>query len=190
MELWRKDMLKNTKPDFRAFENNIIDVIQEEQIKLGYQSETIRFYYPIESINSLLNTDFNIDELKVVLDQFCDYVQERLGKVSHSNKETRFCILIPPEGVTYVHTQIEDNHFLRDLISVISKHNCTIDELVHVFKKYSDKVVEKDIQNGEFDYLIYFEDEKLEAYRYCFKFVMGHAIYHRFSKQDYINNGF
>lgn len=190
MNLWRKDMLKNIEPDFTAFENNIIDLIQEEQIKLGYQSETIRFYYPMESINSLLKTELNIDELKLVLDQFCIYVRDRLGKVTHSNKDNRFCMIIPPQGVTYVHSQIEDNHFLRELIMVISKHNCTMEDLVHVFKKYSDHVVVKEIQNGEFDYLLYFEEEQADAYRYCFKFDMGHAIYHRFTKQDYINNGF
>lgn len=183
-------MLRKTEPDFRALENNLIDVIQEEQIKLGYQSETIRFYYPMESINSLLNAELDIEELKAVLNQFCVCVRERLGEVTHTNKDTRFCIIIPPQGVTYVHTQIEDNHFLKDLITVISKHHCTIDELVHVFKKYSDNVIEREIQNGEFDYLLYFEDEQPDAYRYCFKFDMGHVIYHRFSKQDYVNNGF
>lgn len=183
-------MMKNTEANFRAFENNIIDLIQEEQIKLGYQSETIRFYYPIESINSILKTDLNIDELKQVLDQFCDYVKERLGEVTHSNKETRFCMVIPPEGVTYVYSKIEDNHFLRELIGVISKHSCSIQEITSVFNKYSDKVIQIKMDNGEFDYLLYFADEQADAYRYCFKFDMGHAIYHRFSKEDYINNGF
>ena len=35
---------------------NIMDVIAEEQIKLGYRSEVIYLYYPLKSLNSLLGT--------------------------------------------------------------------------------------------------------------------------------------
>ena len=40
--------------DFTRLEKNIIEVIQEEQIKLGYRSELIRLYYPIKvSVSAL-----------------------------------------------------------------------------------------------------------------------------------------
>lgn len=180
----------NIEPDFRAFENNIIDVIKEEQIKLGYQRETIRFYYPMDSINSILGVKLTMDELKVVLNQFCSYVKPRLGEVKHSNKEARFCILIPPEGVTYVHEEIEDNLFLIEFIDVIRKHNSTIEEIKKIFEKYSNKVRFQAISSGEFDYLLYFEDGIPDAYRYCIKFDGSHASYHRFTKEDYDSNGF
>ena len=32
--------------DFARLEKNIIDVIKEEQAKLGYRKEKIRLYYP------------------------------------------------------------------------------------------------------------------------------------------------
>ena len=32
---------------------NIMDVIAEEQIKLGFRSEVIYLYYPLKSLNSL-----------------------------------------------------------------------------------------------------------------------------------------
>ncbi len=177
-------------PNFKALENNIIDVIKEEQIKLGYKSETIRLYYPMESVNHLLATEFTLEELPAVLDQFCTYVSMRLGKVEQSNKDTRFCFLIPPSGVTYVHKEVEDRHFLREFIETIREHNCTLEKLLDVFRRYSDKVVCEETKHGEFDYLVYFEQEQPDAFLYCIKFEGSHAIYHRFTKADYDSFGF
>ena len=36
--------------DFARLEKNIIDVIKEEQAKLGYRKEKIRLYYPLSSV--------------------------------------------------------------------------------------------------------------------------------------------
>ncbi len=80
---------------FKALEKNIIEVIKEEQLKIGYRSEIIRLYYPIESICNLLGTSYTVTELVEVLNQFCEFVKGRLGNVEHSNEETRFCFIIP-----------------------------------------------------------------------------------------------
>lgn len=178
-------MTKYKEPDFVAMENNIIDLIKEEQIKLGYNSETIRLYYPIESINNLLGTDYSAKELTSVLDMFCDYVKARLGKMQHSNKDTRFCLIIPPVGVTYVHEKVEDNLFLRDFIKKISEHDCTLDEILSVFQHYSNNVICNKINNKEFDYVIYFKDGQPDSNIYCLNFEDLHVIYHRFTKADY-----
>jgi hypothetical protein len=74
-------MQLSNKPDFKELENNIIEVIKEEQIKLGYASETIRLYYPLESICNLLGSDYTITELYDTLNQFCEFVRSRLGDV-------------------------------------------------------------------------------------------------------------
>ena len=34
---------------FEKLEQNIIDMIKEEQAKLGYRKESIRLYYPLSS---------------------------------------------------------------------------------------------------------------------------------------------
>ena len=39
---------------YSKLENNIIDVLTEEQIKLGYRSETVRLYYPLSSLRHFL----------------------------------------------------------------------------------------------------------------------------------------
>lgn len=60
-------MTIQNRPDYNSLENNIIDVIKEEQIKLGYQQETIRLYYPMESINNLLKVSQSINGLENIL---------------------------------------------------------------------------------------------------------------------------
>ena len=35
---------------------NMIDQIKEAQIKLGYARESVRLYYPVESLNRLMGT--------------------------------------------------------------------------------------------------------------------------------------
>ena len=178
------------EPNFQALETNIIEIIKEEQIKLGYHSETIRLYYPMESINHILGTELGIDELSVVLDEFSSFVKERLGEVTHSNRETRFCMLIPPQGVTYVHEKVEDRPFLREFINKISGHPDSIDDILEVFYRYSKYVKCEEVTNGEFDYLVYFEEGQPDEFLYCIKMEGGHAIYHRYTKDDYESFGF
>jgi len=180
----------HSEPDFKALENNITDVIKEEQIKLGYRSETIRLYYPMESINLLLGGNYLIKELPAVLDQFIKHVNTRLGKVAYSNKDSRFCFIIPSSGVEYVHEKLEDNPFLQEFIDQIGTHNCTLDDILLIFHRYSDEVICKKMNSEEFDYLIYFVNGKPDAYKYCLKFEHNHAIYHRFTKGDYDSYNF
>ncbi len=176
--------------NFDSLENNIIDVIKEEQIKLGYRKETIRLYYPMESINNLLDADLSINELSVVLDKFCLYLKERFGKIEHIHNNTRFCFIIPQKGVTYVYEEVKDRVFLQEFITAIRRHPVNIEDILQVFHRCSDKVICENMNNGEFDYLIYFENGIPDTYRYCIKFEDCHAIYHRFTYADYVNFGF
>ena len=175
------------EPDFKTLERNIIDIIQEEQIKLGYHKETIRLYYPMESIKHLLGTDLLADDLRKVLDNFRMYTMDRLGAVEWTHKDSRFCVLIPPIGVEYVHEKVEDRHFLRDFIETINRHGSTLEDILGVFHHYSEQVACEEVTNGEFDYLIYFIDGQPDAFLYCVKFEEHHAIYHRFTKADYMS---
>ena len=36
---------------FKKLENSLIDVIKEEQAKLGFKEEKIHLYYPLSSLN-------------------------------------------------------------------------------------------------------------------------------------------
>lgn len=49
---------------YQKLEQNLIDLIKEEQMKLGYQKETIRLYYPADSLLRLLGKELSIEELQ------------------------------------------------------------------------------------------------------------------------------
>lgn len=173
------------KLDFSRLETNIIDVMKEQQLKLGYMSETVRLYYPLLSLNRFLGTDYNIEEMGSELGKFCVEMREKLGEIKVSNKADRFCLAIPPEGSKYVHEHMKDGEFISDFIKTVGKHGCTIDEILQQFYKYSDKVHVEKMEREEFDYLVYFEDGIPDNYRYCITDEGCHIIYHRFTVEDY-----
>mgnify|MGYP002529619365 CR=1 FL=1 len=70
------------------------------------------------------------------------------------------------------------------------KNGCTMDDILNLFHKYSDNIITENMDNGEFDILIRFEDKPDDPYYYCFKDEGCHIIYHRFLKEDYEDFGF
>lgn len=171
--------------DYSKLENNIIDVIKEEQIKLGYRSETIRLYYPLTSLNRFLSADFDIAGMREALHGFSKAVEGRLGEIGVSNREERFCLKIPPQGVDYVHEHLDSTEFICDFIRTVEKHGCTIEDVLQQFYKHSEHVHVEKVNHGEFDYLVYFEDGKPDSFRYCITDEGCHVIYHRYTQEDY-----
>lgn len=49
---------------YHRLENSIIDVIKEEQAKLGYRKEEIRLYYPLSSWITFFETSADAEEMK------------------------------------------------------------------------------------------------------------------------------
>ena len=47
---------------YHRLENSIIDVIKEEQAKLGYRKEEIRLYYPLSSLDHFFETSADAEE--------------------------------------------------------------------------------------------------------------------------------
>lgn len=171
--------------NFQKLEKNIIDIIQEEQIKLGYRRESIRLYYPLLSLNRLLETDCGPDQMCEVLGAFSRHTEMRLGRIEFSHQKDRFCLTIPPQGSEYVHQNAGDNDFIRDFITTISQHGVTIDQMLQLFYKYSDNVHVEKLENEDFDYLVYFEDGIPDDFKYCLTDEGCHIIYHRFTVDDY-----
>lgn len=176
--------------DYTKLENNIIDVLKEEQVKLGYRSEAVRLYYPLQSLNRFLKTNHNISEMLEELKQFTKSAEEKLGRIEISNENDRFCFLLPPRASEYVHEHMDNTEFIRDFINTVSRHGVSIDEVLELFHKYSDNVHAEKVSNGEFDYLVYFEDGKPDEFRYCITDEGCHIIYHRFTAEDYNDFGF
>ncbi len=166
---------------------NIIDQIQESQIKLGYVKETIRLYYPVSSLNNLLDSEVKTTEEMVqrLTQEFSRTTP--LGDLKFSQHQGRIEISIPPEGGAYVHDQIKVPDFLQEIISFFQiNHSSTIEEICRVFEKYNkDYVCMQMPESADFDYVIYFEHTSIDEYYYCIKMEMGHTISHRFLKADY-----
>lgn len=213
--------------DYSNLERSLIDVIKEEQAKLGYYREDIRLYYPLSSLNHFLGTDVNADKMQKILEGTGENVDEtrnivegkeagsatmepivgdkeagsataepivagmnarlsdKLGMVEVSHRGDRFCFHILPEGVEYVHENTKENEFIRELVNLVAKHGCTIDQIYELFTAHSDRVGREKMDNGEFDERIWFQDDADDPYYYCFKQEGGHMIYHRFLPEDY-----
>jgi hypothetical protein len=173
------------KLDYSKLEQNICDVIKEDQIKLGYQKEVIRLYYPLGSLNHFLKSELRVEEMRKALEDFAGTVKEKLGTIEISNEGERFCFCFPPEASEYIHSHTPQTGFLYDFIDVVSRHGVTMDEVIAVFKKYSNNVHVEKTNHGEFDYLIYFKDGQPDSFRYCLTEEGCHIIFHRFTIEDY-----
>ena len=49
----------------KIFEN-LEDLLAEEQAKLGYRKEPVRFYYPLSSLNHFFDASFSEEEMKAI----------------------------------------------------------------------------------------------------------------------------
>ena len=176
--------------DFTPLENSLIGIVMETQIKLGYSKNDLRLYYPLASLNRMFDTDFTPAEMEEALKDFGKFSENKLGNVSATAMGDNFCFLIPAEGTAYVHEKAEDNSFLKEFIQETQKPERTIDDLLSIFNKYSDKVYAHKIDNEEFDWLVYFEDGVPDDYRYCIKFEYGMTTCHRFTPKDFEALGF
>lgn len=171
-------------PNYKELETNLIDVVKEFQIKIGYSKDPIYLYYPLESLNSLLEENFDVEGMMDTLKTFAD--NNVISKsISCSHEGDRFCIIIPEEGVTYVYKNVPEPVFLKEFINVVQRHGNSLEDVTNVFKKYSPKIKVEEINNGEFDYMICFEEGNPDKYKYCIKFEGDHTIYHRFTDKDY-----
>ena len=166
-------------------EKNIIEMLKEEQIKLGYCSESVRLYYPLESLNRLLDIDLEAPGMQEALKAFAALERERLGDITVSHKGDRFCLVIPPEGSDYVHSLIGEDEFLVRFVEKMRNHPSSIREVLDVFQTYSGHVRFEKAEGQDFDYLLFFEDGDPDDFYYCITDEGDHLIYHRFTKGDF-----
>lgn len=180
-------MEKRIQADFDRLHDYLCDMILEEQLKLGYEKETIRFYSPYASIGHVLGlTERTLDTVMQALVGFADYVQDTLGEMKISRcSGDRICFLIPVQGAVYVHEHRNENPFLEELIQCFCRHGITLADVQNVFFKFSEQVQCIHIGNDDFDDVLFFADGIPDAYRYCVKFDAGHVFYHRFLKEDF-----
>ena len=152
--------------NYNRLENSLIDVIKEEQAKLGYMKEKISLYYPLSSLNHFFGNETDAAGMMEI-----------------------FCFTVSEKASEYVHNNMKENEFIRALIELVGRHGCTIEEIKELFHSYSDKIITEPMDNEEFDVMIRFDDGS-DPYYYCFKDEGCHIIYHRFLPEDYADFGF
>ena len=170
---------------YKILENNLIDIIKEEQAKLGYRKEKIRLYSPLSSLNNMFSCNDNVCEMANRLKKLSQYTYKTLGEIIVSNKDERFCFYISEKGAEYVHNNTKEDEFIKRLIELLRNHQTKMQDIENLFIKKSSKVHIEKMKDNEFDTLIYFEDDKEDKYYYCFKDEGFHIIYHRFLPDDY-----
>ena len=171
---------------------NLADVVQEAQLKIGYDRHPITLYYPAESVARQLGCAEDADAVGQALAGFGAYSAAKMGAIDVARDDKRFCFRISADAVGYIHENIPESGFLRDFLGVMCGLEVTLPAIEAVFRKYSDKVVCEPIpDNEEFNYLLYFADGQPDDYRYCIALEDdGCAVYHRFTPADYAAFGF
>lgn len=177
--------------NFEKLERNITDVLEEQLAKLGFDGNAVYLFYPLSSVASLLGISQEENAILEALNGFCAHAEKRLGKVAFVLREGRISFEIPPQGSLYVKDHLRDDSFIGRLIRMVAGHRAGIEDVLHLFREYDENVhVQKMPEGAEFDFLVYFESGKPDAFYYCLKEDMGHVTYHRFTKEDYEGFGF
>ncbi len=171
-------------------EKNITDNILEAQIKLGYDKRPMSLNYTLASLNHILGTACDLQDMVNQLEKFAGHCTERLGKLSFREIKNGICITVPAEGTAYVNGMNTGSGFINELIETVREHGISEEDVFAVFRKYSDNVVIENSSSEEFDYLVYFPDGEPDEYRYCLALepcMQGgcHITYHRFIAEDY-----
>lgn len=173
---------------YEALIQNIIEQVKEAQIKLGYVKETVRLYYPLSTLNMMLDVQAESEEemLRILREQCVK--SSFLGTLIFSAYKQRIEVCVPPEGAEYIHVNVPEPEFLMAMIELFRQnHHCTLEDIRNLFASFSgDYVYHRMPEGSDFDAVFYFKDAKIDAYYYCIKEEMGHTIYHRFTKEDMI----
>ncbi|WFR59383.1 DUF3877 family protein [Anaerocolumna sp. AGMB13025] len=166
---------------FKDLEENIETTIYEGLLKLGYQNnESFSIYYDLDLLNYLLGTSFETNEECLnYLKGFITFVNERYVNLRIDLERKRFRVTVPWEGISYIYRKNENNLFLKELIQTVNTHSFTLLDILDVFRRYSEDYICEEIDNSEFQYVIYFKDNTVDKFKYCFTFDQMGGYYHR-----------
>lgn len=112
-------------------------------------------------------------------------MKSRLGQLDFRVIRDGWCITVSAEGTAYVN-DLTGYDFLSELISAVRNHGTSMEQVLDIFRKYSENLTIKEIRNDEFDLLVYGVDD----YYYCLTDEGCHVTYHRFIREDYKDLGF
>ncbi len=172
---------------FYKLEQNVSQAIYEGLLKLGSSGkEDFSIYYDLDLLNHLLNTDFELnEECYPSLKEFKSYMEKRSKYLTIHLEKNRFKFTVNSDGIETIKKQYENNYFLRDLINLVKGPTFTLDDVLTIFRKYDQDYICEASKNPEFQYVIYFKDQMIDPYRYCFSFDAVGGYYHRLLEYDY-----
>ncbi len=175
--------------DFERLEKNILDNIFEAHEKLGYDGRPMSLNYTLTSLGHLLGEHLCRNDMRQALFDFAAFAQPSLGCLRYTDIKNGFCITVPSEGTEFVHTLYDGEKFISHLIKAVKSH-WTAEEILELFRSFSDSISITETDNDEFQYLVYFENGDPDDYRYCLSVdeeIDGsvHVTYHRFIREDY-----
>lgn len=177
---------------YKKLEDNLVDLIIEEQAKLGYRKEMIRFYYPLSSLKHFFETndeDCDTEAMQQLLADFPAYMKSKYGEVTVTHKGERFCFCLSEQASEFVYTTRDPNTFIIRLVQLLASHSASMEDVYTLFKEADGDCVIEKMDSDEFDVLIRFSAPG-DPYFYCFKDEGCHIIYHRFLPEDYADFGF
>ena len=170
-------------------ERNLMDLIKEEQAKLGYRKEALRLYYPLGTLNHCYGSSDGAGEMQARLTEFVHRVEGTLGAVKVSHRGERFCFEIPEQGSEYVHLNMKEKEFILRLVELVGSHDATMEQIFALFYAQEEQAVVTPMDGADFDVMIRFREGD-DPYYYCFKDEGCHIIYHRFLPEDYAEFGY
>ena len=136
---------------YERLEKSLIDLVKEEQAKLGYRKEMIRLYYPLSSLNHFMETNADSEEMQELLADFPKAAEDIFGEVGITHAKDRFCFALSEKASEYVHENMKPNEFIKELVELVAKHGCTMEDIEALFCSHSDKIVTEPMDKGEFD---------------------------------------
>lgn len=100
---------------FDALKKSMIDAIEEGQLKLGYRDETIRLYYPLESLCALTGKKLDAAQMMRELEAFFTEDEAEALENETAAGGDRFCMAVGPKGAAWVHAHTNQTAFWRRL---------------------------------------------------------------------------
>lgn len=173
--------------NIRPLLEDITDQLKEAQIKLGFGPSTVKLYYTIAALSALTGEAAATPAaMAEALSAASEAADTGLGALQILPHGERVEIIIPQEGVRYVHEQVEASPFLLGLIGLFAgHHHATMQDVTALFESQNVPYIRRDIPEGaEFDHVLYFPGGLPDGNCYFFKEEMGHLSYHRFRPED------
>lgn len=166
---------------YKKLEENIQTTIYEGLLKLGYEAgDRFSIYYDLDLLSCLLGVSFKKnEECLSYLQAFITYANNHLIDLKIILERNRFKFTVPEAGIAFILRNNQDNPFLKDLIDKVNTHNFTLDDILAIFSKYSKNYTCEEIDNSEFQYVIYFNNNAQDKFKYCFTFDQMGGYYHR-----------